>query len=417
MFVQRFDHGHTIASHLQCSFYRGSTDKTITDQDRQQFVSQWRLGERKVMVATDAFGPGNDYPHIRKVYIFGCPKGLVDFTQCVGRAGRDHDIASIHLFILSSPTNHSAHGSTPLSCGSNELQQLISENNTKCWREIISQFLDGAPASCSSSPYNLPCPVCSTNTTHLPSPWYKIGDDAVPIRLIPILPPPTPIPPPTIQLGNRRPRSPSDVNNIPPAKHFAPSTSPSSTTSPFKAPMEQARVAAHHRHSKLTPLIDELKASLRMFTAQCPLCYIMRQGPSAARHNNFLTCPSIPKVRTDIPRNPQWSAAPFVSWVKTIRYTFNSGVCYKCHVPFFNDKLHPAVDMNNQCNGTYKDIIPPIAYWAYFTLHIRSRLSQHFHQQWPTEQAYVQWLSATHPEYPVPNMVMVFLWVIRDVSV
>ena len=52
------------------------------------------------MVATDAFGPGNDYPHVRDVFLVGSPRGVVDFLQMAGRGGRDGGAASVVVFPL-----------------------------------------------------------------------------------------------------------------------------------------------------------------------------------------------------------------------------------------------------------------------------------------------------------------------------
>ena len=46
-------------------------------------------GERKIMVATSAFGMGIDVPDIEIVLHFNTPLGLTDYIQQIGRGGRD----------------------------------------------------------------------------------------------------------------------------------------------------------------------------------------------------------------------------------------------------------------------------------------------------------------------------------------
>ena len=87
VFVQKLAHGHLLAEHLECDFYRGSTDQNLTDTMRSKMVERWFDGTNKIMVVTDAFGPGNDYPCVRHVWIIGVPRGVVDLVQMAGRGG------------------------------------------------------------------------------------------------------------------------------------------------------------------------------------------------------------------------------------------------------------------------------------------------------------------------------------------
>lgn len=46
-------------------------------------------GQRKIMVATTAFGMGVDVPDIELVLHFNTPLSMVDYVQQIGRGGRD----------------------------------------------------------------------------------------------------------------------------------------------------------------------------------------------------------------------------------------------------------------------------------------------------------------------------------------
>ena len=111
------------------------------------------------MVATDAFGPGNDYPHVRDVFLVGSPRGVVDFLQMAGRGGRDGGAASVVVFPLGDlPSIPSA---VDKHIGRAELEPLLNGRVVRCWRQVFSKFLDGVdPGSCISSPYNWLCPPC-----------------------------------------------------------------------------------------------------------------------------------------------------------------------------------------------------------------------------------------------------------------
>ena len=50
-------------------------------------------GKARIVTATTAFGMGVDVPNIRTVVLFGFPGSLEDYTQQIGRAGRDGEVA------------------------------------------------------------------------------------------------------------------------------------------------------------------------------------------------------------------------------------------------------------------------------------------------------------------------------------
>jgi ATP-dependent DNA helicase RecQ len=72
----------------------------LSAADRRQAQEAFMAGERRVMVATNAFGLGIDKPDIRFVLHYQLPATLEAYYQEAGRAGRDGELARCTLLFL-----------------------------------------------------------------------------------------------------------------------------------------------------------------------------------------------------------------------------------------------------------------------------------------------------------------------------
>jgi len=74
-----------VASGCDATFFHAGLD--IAEKDIRQ--KQWQQGDKRIIVATNAFGMGIDKPDVRLVVHIDCPDSIEAYFQEAGRAGRD----------------------------------------------------------------------------------------------------------------------------------------------------------------------------------------------------------------------------------------------------------------------------------------------------------------------------------------
>jgi superfamily II DNA helicase RecQ len=94
IFVSTHVRAAEVQKMLGCPMYTGR----LSSEEREDAVKRWKEGiepSDRWMVATEAFGQGVDYAHVRCT-IHDNPKALLNYVQETGRAGRDRLPAICH---------------------------------------------------------------------------------------------------------------------------------------------------------------------------------------------------------------------------------------------------------------------------------------------------------------------------------
>lgn len=76
---------YLLEQNISAEFYHGGLSKS----EREDKQNSWMQNEKRVMVATNAFGMGIDKPDVRFVFHYDAPDNLESYFQEAGRAGRD----------------------------------------------------------------------------------------------------------------------------------------------------------------------------------------------------------------------------------------------------------------------------------------------------------------------------------------
>ena len=72
-------------NNISSTFYHAGLEHATKDERQKE----WHDGQKRVMVATNAFGMGIDKPDVRLVIHYDCPNAIEAYFQEAGRAGRD----------------------------------------------------------------------------------------------------------------------------------------------------------------------------------------------------------------------------------------------------------------------------------------------------------------------------------------
>ena len=161
IFVPWYKLGQQLSEELHIPFFHGGDD--LDSDDRNSMFNDWSCGFRPVILATSAFGTGNDYAHVRLVIHAGNPYELLSFIQEVSRAGRDRQPARCLLLTVPPSDSPPAHPSLMVEdyAGKQAMKNALRQP-WRCVRFTLTSYIDGDGLYCSADPKNQLCSVCLT---------------------------------------------------------------------------------------------------------------------------------------------------------------------------------------------------------------------------------------------------------------
>jgi len=353
IFVRFEDQGDILADKIKCPFYKGK----LTDMERDKCYQAWVSGRKPIMIATAAFGAGNDYSHVRTVIHAGTPANAVDYVQESSRAGRDGQPAKCFILPM--------FGSTALKPKAGEEDHsgfaVMHELATKYWtptciRFGLTGFFDVTGTMCGETISYQKCRKC--------------------------LNPPKPLPKPAVPFKAALAAAARTAAAAPPPQETT-MTKRKAPTADQQATFERNQRRKMDRNADKELYIDKLKEALDYYEPFCVFCDIM--GNTMEDRHDIFRCETFLSF-TD--------RSAYTTWRDGLGYKENTmeQMCYVCHVPQMNDRMHGTfTGRPKDCQ--YKDILVPVAYSVYHRGGQKALMEEHYDTKWPTLEIFREWMN------------------------
>ncbi|KAI6139187.1 hypothetical protein BKA82DRAFT_4365200 [Pisolithus tinctorius] len=370
VFVTSIAAGQHLSHMTAYPFYNG--DKGTSDKDRRWMYQQWIKGFSKVLIATTAFSAGNDYPHVRTVIHMDRPFDMVDYIQGQGRAGRDGQAANCYTIIP--PTSTLPNIQTMGLEGEARwaiYELLYCYGPRRCLRFGMTLFNDSKGVGCWMEDGKEKCSVCLEEPGHNPLDIQVAG---------------------TARLKQQAMKS----------MEGRLMERPGTLKTSFDSAVVQARQRRGKEEMKQLEEGDRILAALESFEGCCSLCRVLREG--AMERHGIRECPHLD--------GDGWSE--YVEWRRGLQYDMrhHRKICYMCHVPQVNDKVHPqfkkAEKGNKDCK--FADVVAPAAYGIYQNEELRREAEKKFGESWGEGGVYVKWLMGRPRQGHHSNLIDLMMW-------
>ena len=367
-------------------FYNGG--KEATDAARTSHYQSWFGGETPVMICTSAFSTGNDYANVRLVVHMKMPLEMTELIQAQGRGGRDGQPAKCYM--LPALT----HGK--ISIGRDELdhkglwyaRDYISDQGEKrCLRHRSTLYVDGVGACCKDDASNERCSLCKEDSQE------AVGIKQIGHRQMPSMPNMKT----TIQEGAVGPVL--GRGQMSSMKRAIEEIS-AEDEDPFIEVCQQAKKARTCRLEEELLEVDRMRTALdKIKDKGCALCLTTSND---AKIHVIFQCPTFELLEV--------SCQSYLTWKKEIKYKHHKGICWKCHVPTCEGKLHaPLITRKANCN--WPDIVIPIAFGIFSNDGLNARAGKVFKVDWKKDlEVFAAWLSKRPATGRLSNGMDLLLW-------
>ncbi|EIM84638.1 uncharacterized protein STEHIDRAFT_159301 [Stereum hirsutum FP-91666 SS1] len=366
-FVRTIQEGREFARVLNAHFYYSGkvANQAAYEEaliERLKILNLWKsiLDICNILVATGAYGEGNDNSSLVTVLHGTLPDGFIAYHQQTNRGGRRDDlVARCDMITIQSQENGSR-----LKPGQGDLQgyrplhDAAHRHKEACLRFAVTFYIDGQGVLCTEA--HEKCSRC------------KIADQngLTGQRRVALLT--------NITVFDLR----GDVSPLTPEQYRLQAKFPIDSYQGRMISTPQEALLAnlqrlHAAEEKDRERWNRIQACMDALRTRCVICTLHhrppRYQPQHARHELFLTCPLMNDSAT-----PHLRTSNFLNWKskpKPLSYDFagpHKGICWKCHLPSGQKHLHPG-DVQIGCEKSYLDVLLPMAWAVYQMQDLRER--------------------------------------------